>query len=366
MTVHPTPPSDPVLRRCARPALVTAHVPRIPADGTSEERLDALMTTLARDVELATDDKTAARVTEAVRSALRPDGLALVAVADADEVLLWPTVQDTPHPHVRPGPLPSLAPLIAWRQTWVPHALVVIDRAGADITLVTSRADDGVQMVVDGERTHLTKSNPGGWSQRRFQQHAEETWEDNARAVAARLDGAVAGTDIDVLLVSGDVRAVGLLHDNLPTQRFAIIEVLDGGSRAEDGSTEALHDAATAAVRRIAAARRGDAHRAVMAAVARGSGAQGRVEVLDALLQHRVETLVLHLDDAHDRVAHIGEEPTQVAADAATLHALGLQARRAPLPDVALSAAAATGAGVIVLQEALTEVEDGIAASVRQ
>jgi hypothetical protein len=42
-----------------------------------------------------------------------------------------------------------------------------------------------------GDDPMLRKSNPGGWSQRRYQQRAENLWEENAKAVADQVAGLV-------------------------------------------------------------------------------------------------------------------------------------------------------------------------------
>ncbi|MDF2741972.1 MAG: hypothetical protein K0S88_3342, partial [Actinomycetia bacterium] len=43
------------------------------------------------------------------------------------------------------------------------------------------------EVRVEGEELHVTRSASGGWSQRRFQQRAENRWQQNAGAVAEAL-----------------------------------------------------------------------------------------------------------------------------------------------------------------------------------
>src|SRR5438067_561092 len=74
----------------------------------------------------------------------------------------------------------------------VPHLVVLVDRAGADVVAFSRRAAahgaGGATVTTVGEESgsdpNLRKSNPGGWSQRRYQNRAENLWEQNAKSVA--------------------------------------------------------------------------------------------------------------------------------------------------------------------------------------
>jgi hypothetical protein len=72
---------------------------------------------------------------------------------------------------VSEGMLPRLALVLHARQRTVAHLLVEIDRAGADI-----HAFDGGKVLgraqIEGDTEHIHRGHPGGWSHRRFQQHA--------------------------------------------------------------------------------------------------------------------------------------------------------------------------------------------------
>src|SRR4051794_9983215 len=109
--------------------------------------------------------------------------LSVVAAADGTRV-----VEHQPDPPAndfgRWGPLPALGPLLEWHQQAVPHVLVVTDRRGADVFVFDSRRGDSVHEVGDNDDP-LSKSAPGGWSQRRYQQRAENTWDENAKEVAS-------------------------------------------------------------------------------------------------------------------------------------------------------------------------------------
>src|SRR5690606_38527690 len=88
----------------------------------------------------------------------------------------------------------------------------------------------------------------GGWSQRRFQQRAEEDWAATAREVAAEVERLFDEVDARVVVLGGDDRAVGLIRDDLPARVVERTQVIEHG-RADDGSEEARE----ADVRRLVA-----------------------------------------------------------------------------------------------------------------
>lgn len=356
--------SDPIMQAYLQPCLATAHVPT-PSDlPDAAEQAQLQLRNLAAalgDLDVAEAD--ARRLQDAVERLGHDAGRSVVAVLGERGATAWPVEADLPA-HVVGGPLPALAPLLALRQRWVPHAVVLLDRVGADVRIVEHVGDE-IELTVDGADSHISKSNPGGWSQRRFQQRAEEHWHDNARQVAERLQDELAGSQVGLIVLAGDHTARAILVDLLPEHLAGMVVQVDGGGRAEDGSADAVTAAVDAAVRDAAAGERDDRAGRVVDAVGSGAGATGRTDVLEALFEGRVDTLLVVPAAAEGLTASIGPEPTQVAADAGQLHALGLDAVRVPLVDAALRGAAATGARVVVLDDAPQGVEDGLAASLR-
>ena len=145
---------------------------------------------------------------------LHGDGLAVLAtpegirhveygpVAGPEDVATW-------------AALPALVPLLAYRQSQLPIVVVLADRIGAD--LVAFRHDAAEVETVEGGDFPITKVAPGGWSQRRYQQRAENTWETNAALAAEEVASLVRRVDAQIVVVAGDVRAVALLLDELPS-----------------------------------------------------------------------------------------------------------------------------------------------------
>ncbi|WP_370327081.1 Vms1/Ankzf1 family peptidyl-tRNA hydrolase [Euzebya sp.] len=367
MTDATTLTTDPILQRYLATADATAYVPTTSAVQDAAQRFETALSNVRRAVAEVAGDDAADRMVAALEAHGHAEGRTLVGVVggdaeDGDRV--W-HLADEIGEDVVGGPLPSLGRLLAAQQAWVPHVLVVLDRIGADIDVVQAQ---GVTQhgTIQGTKSHVTKSNPGGWSQRRFQQRADEHRDDNIESVTEALTDIVRATGIELVMVTGGPPdALSRLVDQLPQEIADHIVDLEAGGRAEDGSEDAVHTAVDAAVRREAARRRADAQRDVLAAVERGNGVTGREQVLEMLFEGRVDTLLVHHDSADGITAHFGDRPEQVAADSGTLHALDLPATRAPLVDVALRGAAATGATVVALVDAVAEVTDGLAASLR-
>lgn len=146
------------------------------------------------------------------------DGAALIAIRPRGGPSFYEFVDDAVHgPSLSVGPLPRLAPLLEARQRTVAHVVVETDLAGATITAFDG-GDVTVREEVEGDTDVIHRGHPGGWSQRRFQQRAENTWEENAKDVADTVRSVAGDVDARIVLVAGPTRAssmlVGLLDDH--------------------------------------------------------------------------------------------------------------------------------------------------------
>ena len=259
--------------------------------------------------------------------------------------------------------LPSLVPVLEWRQSSPPHVAVLADRRGADLFGLRAAAPN-LQREAGGGDDPLAKSSAGGWSQRRYQQRAENTWERNADAVASEVARLVDQVDAALVIAAGDVRALQLLREALPGEVLDKLEVI-GGGRSPDGSADAMVAAVDRLVERTVAQdtaillqkfeeELGQRDRAV-------DGPSGTFE---ALAMARVEILLVHDDPDDDRQAWFGPEPTQVGLAEDTVLAMGVdRPRQARLADVAVRAALGTGAGVRVVPS--NTARDGLGAILR-
>ncbi len=200
-------------------------------------------------------------------------------------------IDDPVEPRVFEGPHPRLAPLIESRQRTIAHVVVDADKAGASLN-----AFDGGRVldseIVEGDTEHIHRGQFGGWSQRRFQQRAENTWDENADDIAEAANDLARRVDARLVAVAGPARA-----------RSMVVESLDGLVRnheyavesVEQGDIDGIADAVTRLTADVAAS---DA----VAAIGRAKESMGTADdfdgdVLAALDAGRVETLLVH-DDA--------------------------------------------------------------------
>ncbi|MEQ8841092.1 MAG: Vms1/Ankzf1 family peptidyl-tRNA hydrolase [Acidimicrobiales bacterium] len=237
---------------------------------------------------------TIATIETALENCEHGDGEGFVVVARDEELVL---VHETRRPidgdHVAVGPLPQLLPAIAATQHDLPHLAVLLDRTGADLFL---RSGPGAVVAIDeseGDDTRIQRSHPGGWSQRRFQQIAENAWENNAKDVVA--DILSAHPDVELLVVGGDVRAVGFFEEHVPERLRPVLHA--PGSRQSDH--EAFLAAADTLIADVVARQMTEVLQEVRGAVKSGGGVEGD-EVLDLLSQGRVRRLIVGDDTLED------------------------------------------------------------------
>jgi hypothetical protein len=242
------------------------------------------------------------------------------------------------------GDAPVLSPVVRWRQEQ-PTALVVLtDRRGADI-FALRRSDPDVQRSVEGDDYPLRKVRPGGWSQRRYQERAENTWEENAQEVAAVVHRLADRVEPRVIAIGGDVRAVTLVQDSLRDDLRKLVHVVPG-ERPWDGIGDAIPDEVHEVIADVVHAD-GEAmvERLREELGQRDLAVEGLNATVDALAQARVAALLIA--DVGDARLWMGADPMQVAAKPADLRALGVDdPREVGAVDALIRAALASGAGV--------------------
>nr|WP_272902261.1 Vms1/Ankzf1 family peptidyl-tRNA hydrolase [Brevibacterium daeguense] len=160
-----------------------------------------------------------------------------------DRVLPVPPHQESAHW----GEHPQLLPLLQLTPYAISQLLVEVDRAGADLHLRASedpsirKNDDGLgeDATVDGGHDELHKANLGGggnrahsgWRQNNYEARVEDSWERNAEAVADTVNRLVMKHKPDMVLLTGDVRALSLLKDELGQEVVARLHEVSGGTR---------------------------------------------------------------------------------------------------------------------------------------
>jgi hypothetical protein len=233
---------------------------------------------------------------------------------------------------VHDGPLPRLATIIEGRQRTIPHVVVETDRAGADLT-----AFDGGDVIstdqVSGDTLHIHRGAPGGWSQRRFQQRAENTWEQNGKDVADAVASLAREIDARLIAVAGDVRAQGIVLEALPE------DVAGRAVKIEEGSADGVAEHVVRLLSSQVAERATALAEAVRAGLASGLATVDTDEVLSATLEGRVDTLLVHDDDLDEPITAeaLGDIPAGVrVVDAAIVASLRTDATVFVVPNLAM------------------------------
>lgn len=190
-----------------------------------------------------------------------------------------------------------------------------------------------------------------------MQRRTEEQWKQNVRTFASTVERAVSELHAELLVVSGDVQARKLLLDELGGRSQEIVAECDGPN-PDDDTTRGIDDA----VARLVAERAAQQSREVLdgfaAAYGRDAGlaAGGVPDVVRALQQGQVETLVLVDDPSSTAQLWVGPEPWQLAETEAGLREIGAEVLGQDRADAALvRAAAGTGARLLVLPHSAAE-----------
>ncbi|MGI8617172.1 MAG: Vms1/Ankzf1 family peptidyl-tRNA hydrolase [Actinomycetota bacterium] len=272
---------------------------------------------------------------------------------------------ESPNDEATWGPLPRLLPIIRWRQSEPPYVVVQIDRRGADLFGVR-RGSPELHAEIEGDHNEIRKVQAGGWSQRRYQQRAEDSWEQNAEQVAAAVERLVLQVQPVFVAVVGDVRAVGLLRESLPKEVDALVHVIEKEIprklEEDDPVPEDVWALVQQHVRETGEGllarfeeERGQKDKAV-------EGAAGTARALA-----RAQVAVLLVADEGDEEAQLwfGPDPALLATSEQELKDLGVDSpEEEPARDVLVRAALGTGAGIRVLEGA-PALHDGVGALLR-
>ena len=291
-------------------------------------------------------------------------GGCLAVIADEDRILHvehGPAV--SPQDISSWEPLPGLLPIIRWRQSEPTFVVVLTDRTGAELFAVRRGSTD-LHAEVEGEHDVIRKVRPGGWSQRRYQQRAEDSWEHNADQVAGALSRFVQQVRPVFVAVAGDVRAVSLLRASLPKEVDELVHVIEREVRW-NGSGDPIPGEA----RELAGSHVREAEDRLLATFAEEQGQRddavaGLERTAGALQRSQVAALLI-ANGEDDRTLWFGPDPALLATTDVALKELAVDPpAEAPASDVLVRAALGTGARIRILDRA-DAVEDGIGALLR-
>jgi len=299
-------------------------------------------------------------------------------VASADEILLDRVLADAPaREEAFHDGVPSLMPAAQAADEAVRYLLVEVDRSGADLSWsgAESHPADTMLSPVEGGHDVLHKTRAGGWSHRRMQARVEDSWERNAEAVAAELDRAVTEMRPELVMVTGDVRAVALIGAEVGRATSELLVEVPGGARADGVKEDAFAANVHEVLEAYRARRRERFVERLREGLGRGDGAVTALgDVVDVLRRGQVAELVISLDAAGrpaplaERLLWVGAGPLELAVRRSELAALGVEdgaARQLRADIVLLRAAVAQDAGVTFTPESSVELVDGIGAVLR-
>lgn len=291
------------------------------------------------------------------------DARGVVVVADEGGVRVVEELPDPPRRELaRWAPLPSLSPVLEHRQADIPVIVVLVDRTGADVVVRRPGGEERASEVEGGDEP-VTKSAPGGWSQRRYQQRAEDSWEHNAAAVAEHVRELTVGALPDLIVLGGDQRAVTLVADALPAELHAVVRTITAG-RAADGSESRRE----ADIERLVDSVVAEETVGLLHAFEDQTGARavnGVAATIAALQRSQVDVLFVHDDADDERTACVAPSAGVIGVERDELEAMGAtEIVEGRLIDVAINAALRTGAAVRIVPD-VAMIDDGLAAVLR-
>jgi hypothetical protein len=115
----------------------------------------------------------------------------------------------------RLAPLPHVMPLLAQHRPPIPHLRVSATKTGGEIVAFGGSGDEWRDWVA-GKQWPVHKTSVGGLSQDRHQRNVEETWNANAKQLAAEIVKVASRIGAQHVIVAGDVRARTLVLEHLP------------------------------------------------------------------------------------------------------------------------------------------------------
>ncbi|MEV4642706.1 Vms1/Ankzf1 family peptidyl-tRNA hydrolase [Actinoplanes sp. NPDC049548] len=348
---------------------VSVYLDATRAEENAEHQVELRWRALRADLEsqgadAATLDAVAAAVQD---HPYQPGRYGVAVFATEGEVALFETLPAPPATdEAAYGPLPHAMPLVAQRGEEIPYVTVLSDRTGADVTGLAVGGVPRHREVKGGESFPLRKVNAGGWSHRRYQQAAEETWKRNAGDVAAAATELAQAVGAEVIVVGGDARTNPLVAERLPLRWRERVVVTDAGTRHRDGE-EHFDDMTVQAIAEVADRHVRDAVDRYNAQRGDGTAGTGLADVVTRLQRGQADTVLLVNDASSTDELWIGPgDPSLVAVDQQELRESGINDPRKVRADAALlRAIVGTDAELVLVGPGDVELEHGIGAILR-
>lgn len=317
-----------------------------------------------------------------------------VLIADADGVLVDRVLREPPA--VMAGvwhQVPSLLQAARSADQTVEALCVAVDRQGADFFAVGADGHpSGESENFEAPHDEVSKSSSTSTKRSTIESRVEDSWRRNAEAVASEIDRRVLAGRPELVLVTGDVRAVNLVRGALGQDASRLTVEVPGGGRGSGVRQDTFAAGAAEAIEAYRDRRRERVLADLREGLGREAGAVTSVDdVVEMLSRGQVKHLVLSeriADDAaralrawidgdasgpgfggllNGRHLWIGPEPLHIGVAKAQLEGLGVNDGLEELPAASalMRAAVAQDAGLVFAPEDAVELMDGVGATLR-
>ncbi|GAA4722209.1 Vms1/Ankzf1 family peptidyl-tRNA hydrolase [Isoptericola chiayiensis] len=359
-------------------------------------------------------DKNVANRWRSVRRSLAKQGATDDVLTDLDEAVDRPTRVRGPHGRVliaddedgvlvdrvlrEPPPVtagvwhrvPVLLQAARSADEQVDAVCVAVDRLGADFTPVgTDGYAAGERETFEAPHDEVSKSSSTSTKRATIESRAEDSWERNAEAVAGEIDRRVADHRPEIVMITGDVRAVNLVKAELGQQAAEVTVEVPGGGRDEGVHQHAFAESVADALDSYRERRREQVLADLREGLGRESGAVTSIDdVVQVLARGQVDQLVLseELADDASRALHAwvdgsvealglgglvngrqlwtGPDPLHVAVSRTEIEGVG-ELEELPAATALLRAAIGQDAGLVFAPEGSVDLRDGVGATLR-
>ncbi|GAA1876240.1 Vms1/Ankzf1 family peptidyl-tRNA hydrolase [Myceligenerans crystallogenes] len=304
-----------------------------------------------------------------------------VVVADGTGVLVDRVLHEPPtSTKARWSPVPELVQTIRAADESVELLMVTIDRQGADF-MRAGFAGRSYE-VYTAPHDEIAKVASPGTSQTRIESRAEDSWGRNADAIAAEVERRVDATHPELVILTGDVRAVSLVHERLHRPVAECCVEVPGGARrgAASNGGGSFTDRVSEALDSFRERRRERVLAQLRQGLGRDEGAVSSVgDVVAVLARGQVAELVFAEEygngggQMNGRTLWVGPEPVHIAPAREDLEALGVGPdgiRELPAVVALVRAAIGQDAGLTFAPEGSvgaghSGIPDGVAATLR-
>lgn len=331
-------------------------------------------------------------VEEAARRPTRAGGAhGRVIIADAGGVLVDRVLRNPPA--VATGvwlPVPALLQAALAADEAVEYLCVTVDRRGADFSHTGQNGlHAGHKESFDAPHDEFSKKSSTGderSARANIESRVEDSWERNAAAVAAEIDRRVAEHRPEIVVLTGDVRAVTLVRSALGRATGRITVEVPGGGRGAGVRAESFAANVEDALDSYRERRREQVLAEYRQDQGREEGAVTSVDdVVAVLARGQVKDLVLAEQIALDatsalapegrrtngpldgRMLWIGPDPMHIALTRSELEDQGVTGglEELPAPAALLRAAIGQDAGLTFAPEGSVDLIEGVGATLR-